>query len=99
MRQEGNKETKIRDFEDQLLLGSKWEMNKTLRRGNEGKSQKKKLTQLLPDYKEVNTELDLMEGSTPSKTKKRKSTRTGGTGGRSTGLPSENECAKNECDG
>jgi hypothetical protein len=34
MSEEGNKETRNRDFEDQLLLGSKWEINKTLRRGN-----------------------------------------------------------------
>jgi hypothetical protein len=34
MRQEVNKETRNRDFEDQLLLGSKWEINKTLRKGN-----------------------------------------------------------------
>jgi hypothetical protein len=41
MRREGNKETRIRDFEDQLLLESKWDMNKTLRRGKEPEIAKK----------------------------------------------------------
>jgi hypothetical protein len=34
MSKEGNDETRNRDFEDQLRLGSKWKLNKTLRRGN-----------------------------------------------------------------
>jgi hypothetical protein len=68
MRQEGNKETRKRGFEDQLLLGSKWKFNKTLRRGNG-----------LEIAKEINTSPVLLQrrkhwnlwrGRPPSKTKK-----------------------------
>jgi hypothetical protein len=68
IRRRGNKETKIRDFEDQLLLGSKWEMNKTLRRGNERETTKKINTS--PTRLQRSKHWTLWKGRPPPKRKK-----------------------------
>jgi hypothetical protein len=88
MRQEGNEETRNRDFEDQLLLGSKWKFNKTLRRGNG-----------LEIAKEINTSPVLLQRrkhwnlwrGRPLPKQKKETARMGGNGRRSTGLLSKNE--------
>jgi hypothetical protein len=50
------------------------------------------------DFQQIpNQKLDLVEGSsTPPPNEKRETARMGGTGSRSTGLPSETECAMDE---
>jgi hypothetical protein len=68
MRQEGNKETRNRDFEDQLLLGNKWEINKTLRRGN-GREIAKKIN-TSPTRLHRNKHWILWRGRPPPKRKK-----------------------------
>jgi hypothetical protein len=95
MRQEGNEETRIRDFEDQLRLGSKWKFNKPSGEEMDWKLQRK-FTHLLSYYKEVNA--GPYGGVDPLQNEKRETACMGRTGGRSTGLPSENERAMNESD-
>jgi hypothetical protein len=68
MHREGKKETRIRDLEDQLLLGSKWEMNKTLRRGNEREIAKKINTS--PTRLQRSKHWTLWKGRPPPKRKK-----------------------------
>jgi hypothetical protein len=96
MRQEGTKETRNRDFEDQLLLESRWECNKPLGRGNGLEIAKKINTS--PVLLQRAKHWTLWRGRT-LRNGKRGIAYGGGTGNtEAPASPRESECAMDESD-